>query len=123
MYQGWSIGIQGRTQEGIVLLQEAIDIWRAIGMAVAVPNYLSLLAQVYGKAGLVEEALAVLTEVPAMIDKSGERYYEAELYRIKGDLLLAQESREHGLGSSQIPYPHDEAEACFHKAIDIARQQ
>jgi hypothetical protein len=52
----------------------------------------------------------------------------------KGELLLAQESREHGLGSeeqnfggpkpqSQILYPHDEAEACFHKAIDIARQQ
>src|SRR5206468_7144152 len=48
--QGWSIGIQGRTQEGIVLLQQGIAKFRAMGMAVLVSYYLSLLAEVYGKA-------------------------------------------------------------------------
>jgi predicted ATPase len=132
--QGWSIGIQGRTQEGIVLLQQGIAIGRAMGMLVSVPYRLSLLAEVYGKAGLAEEGLAVLTEVPAMMDKSGERLYEAELYRLKGELLLAQESREHGLGSeeqnfggpkpeSQILYPHDEAGGVLSQSHYIARQQ
>ncbi len=132
--QGWSIGIQGNTQEGIVLLQQGIATVRAMGVEVTLPHRLCLLAEVYGKAGLAEEGLAVLTEVPVMMDKSGERYYEAEVYRLKGELLLAQESREHGLGSekqnvggpepqSKIVFPYDEAEACFHKAIDIARQQ
>jgi predicted ATPase len=48
------------------------------------------LAETYGKAGQAEEGLSVLTEALDFVDKTGERCYEAELYRIKGELLLAQ---------------------------------
>ena len=68
-----------------------------------------------------------------MVDKSGERFYEAELYRLNGELTLAQQSslgpgqrrkiRSHKVTNPQslTPYPQGEAEACFHKAIEVAR--
>ena len=55
--------------------------------------YLVLLAEAYGKAGQAEEGLATLAEALSVVDKSGERFYEAELYRLKGELLLAQGKR------------------------------
>ena len=50
--------------------------------------FLALLAEAYGKAGQVEEGLTALAEALAVVDKTGERYYEAELYRLKGELTL-----------------------------------
>jgi predicted ATPase len=55
------------------------------------------------------------------VDKTGERWYEAELYRLKGELLLAQESKsQKANGKSQ---KSEEAEDCFLKAIEIAQRQ
>jgi len=56
-----------------------------------------------------------------VVDNSGERFYEAELYRLKGELMLAR-SKVQSL-KSQVTAPQGEAEACFLKAIEIARQQ
>ena len=70
----------------------------------------------YGKAGQAEEGLAALAEALTVVDKSGERFYEAELYRLKGTLTL--QSQVQG-PKSQV----EEAEACFHRAIEIARRQ
>ena len=62
------------------------------------------------------------------MDRTGERYHEAELYRLKGELTLAQSSVQR-LESrvtnpqSPAPNPHAEAEACFLKAVEIARRQ
>jgi predicted ATPase len=79
--------------------------------------YLALLAEAYGKAGRAEEGLATLAEALAVVDNSGERFYEAELYRLKGELTLQQ-------GSVQdLESRGKEAEECFHKAIEVARQQ
>lgn len=52
--------------------------------------HLALLAEAYGKSGQAEEGLNVLAEAPQLVEKNDERFYEAELYRIKGELLLAQ---------------------------------
>ena len=52
------------------------------------PHFLALLAEAYGKVGQTEEGLSVLAEALALVDKTGERYYEAELYRLKGELTL-----------------------------------
>ena len=60
------------------------------GRNVARPYYLALLAEAYGKAGQVEEGLTVLAEALATVDKTGERFYEAELYRLRGELTLRQ---------------------------------
>ena len=92
------------------------------------PYFLALLATAYGKAGQAQEGLGVLTEALAGVHKNTERFCEAELHRLKGELTLAQ-SRVQRLASSvtstQHPAPSTqaEAEACFVKAIDIARCQ
>nr|NIO71038.1 tetratricopeptide repeat protein [Anaerolineae bacterium] len=67
-------------------------------------------AEAYGKAGQAEEGLSVLAEALALVEKTGERYYEAELRRLKGELLLMQGDEA-------------EAEASFDKAIEVARRQ
>ncbi len=54
------------------------------------PHFLALLATAYEKVGQAEEGLAVLAEALALVDKTGERFYEAELYRLKGQLTLKQ---------------------------------
>ena len=100
-----------------------------------------MLAEAYGKVGQVEEGLTLLAEALALVDKTGERYYEAELYRLTGELTLAQsrvQSLESGVQENQKvesscqssvpsdpsnPDPQVEAEACFLKAIEIARKQ
>jgi predicted ATPase len=96
--------------------------------------YLALLAEAYGKAGQAEEGLVVLAEALAVVDKSGERFYEAELYRLKGQLTLqsrqvegkSKASRSRSAVTSPqplAPSTQAEAEACFHRAIKIARKQ
>jgi predicted ATPase len=75
------------------------------------PHFLALLAEAYGKAGQAEEGLSVLAEALALAHSSGERYYEAEMHRLRGELLLMQGEAE------------AEAEACFSRAIEVARRQ
>ena len=82
------------------------------------PYFLALLAEAYEKAGQIEKGLTVLAEALDAVDKTGERYCEAELHRLKGELTLKQ-SRVQSLRSRV----QKEAEACFHKAIEIARHQ
>src|SRR4030095_4000200 len=65
----------------------------------------------YGKVGQAGEGLTVLAEALALVEKKEERWYEAELYRLKGELTLQQANVQR------------EAEECFHKAIEIARRQ
>ena len=92
------------------------------------PYCLALLAEAYGKAGQTEEGLT-LAEALAVVDKTGERFYEAELYRLKGELTASTKVVKSQVTSrkSQPPVPTpsipSEAEACFLKAIDIARKQ
>jgi predicted ATPase len=99
-----------------------------MGSKLSRPDHLALLAEAYGKAGQREEGLTTLAEALALVDETGERFYEAELYRLKGQLTLQKLS----VASSQlsgpnpqslVPNPHAEAEACFQKAIAIARRQ
>jgi predicted ATPase len=74
--------------------------------------YLAELAEVYGKVRQVEEGLAVLTEALALVHSTQERWWEAELHRLKGELLL-----------QQFPDNAAEAESYFHQAISIAQNQ
>jgi predicted ATPase len=99
--------------DGIALMQEGLTGWRATGAELFVPFYLALLAEAYGEAGRSAEGLAALDEALAIVDKGGkdgERLWDAELCRIKGELLL---------GSSHPA----QAEACFQEALQIARAQ
>ena len=71
-----------------------------------------MLAEAYGKVGPAEEGLRVLAEALAAVDKSGGRFWEAELSRLKGELLLMRPVCD-----------EPEAEACFRQAFDIAHRQ
>ena len=75
----------------------------------------------------MKAGLATVAEALDIVHTSEERWFAAELYRLKGDLLLAQEGKnQKAKGKSEklkIPSPHAEAEECFQKALDIARRQ
>jgi DNA-binding SARP family transcriptional activator/predicted ATPase len=109
--RGWALAGQGQTEEGIAQIREGIAISRATGAELQVPISHAMLAEACGKAGRVEEGLAALTEALATTHRTGERWSEAELHRLKGELLWVQ-----GADAG-------EAEACFQHAIQVAHQQ
>ena len=86
--QGWALAEQGQSEEGISQIRQGLATYQAIGAGIFQSYYLVLLAEAYGKAGQAEEGLAALAEALTVVDKSGERFYEAELYRLKGELTL-----------------------------------
>ena len=79
--------------------------------------FLALLAEAHGQAGQAEEGLATLAEALAFVEQTEERFYEAELYRLTGELSLQSQA------AGQKSKVEEEAEACFQKALDIARDQ
>jgi len=110
--RGSVLAEQGQRAEGIAQMRQGIAAWRATGAELQRPYYLALLAEPCGKGGQAEEGLSVLAEALTAVHKTGERQHEAELYRLKGELLLKQ-----GVPDEQ------EAESCLRQAIDVARQQ
>jgi predicted ATPase len=93
-------------------MHQGLSAWQATGARLAWPGWLLLLAEAYGNAGRVGEGLRVLAEALAAVHKSGERRWEAELYRLKGELLLVLSQEKEA-----------EAEACFRQSLAIARCQ
>jgi len=127
--RGWALAMQGQEGEGIQQIQQGLAAGRATGMELWRPYHLALLAEAYGKTGQIEEGLNALAEALGLVNKTGERMYEAELYRLKGTLMLqkfqvsgSKFQVENSLGSS-VQSLESEAEECFLKAIEIARQQ
>ncbi len=132
--RGGALVEQGQGEEGIAQIHQGLVAYRNTGAEGWRLYFLALLAEGYGKVEQPEEGLAVLVEALATVDKSGERVVEAELYRLKGELILQQESKEQRAGSKEqklenidprslTPDAQGEAEACFLKAIDIAQRQ
>ena len=115
--RGWALAEQGQRAEGITQISQGLAAQQAAGTQAARPYFLALLAEVYGKAEKVEEGLRILTEALAIAHKTGERFYAAELWRLKGELTLAQSSVQNPASRGK------EAEECFLQAIDIARGQ
>ncbi len=132
--RGWALVEQGQGQEGIAEIRQGLDTFRSMGQEMWLPYFLALLAEAYGKVGQTEEGLAVLAEALATVDKTGGHFSEAELYRLKGQLMLQSQSSPRQVKTGQdksedtgpqppTPDPQAEVEACFLKAIDIARRQ
>jgi predicted ATPase len=110
--RGWALAHQGQAQEGIEQMHQGSRAFRASGAESNQSYLLALLAKAHGTLGEPEAGLMVLTEALALMDTTGERWYEAELYRLKGELLLQQSSDNQA-----------EAETCFQQAISVARSQ
>jgi class 3 adenylate cyclase/predicted ATPase len=112
MLRGWTLAHQGQAQEGIEQIAQGLMNYRATGAEVMQPYFLALLADAHGTMEQPEAGLTALIEALTLTDTTGERWYEAELYRLKGELLLQQSVSN-----------HTEAESCFHHAIAIAHNQ
>jgi predicted ATPase len=126
--RGWALILQEHQEEGIAQMGEGLAAHRLTGAEVILPHFLALLVEAFAKAGQVEEGLRVLDEALAVVHRNGERYYLAELYRIKGELLLLQATNQRltraAAGGQAVLDPRAaQAEECFHQSIKIARQQ
>jgi tetratricopeptide (TPR) repeat protein len=141
-HQGWALGARGQHEHGISQLREDLAICRAAGAESWVPYYLALLAETQAKAGQSNEGLRTGTEALEMSNRRGNRWYEAELYRLRGEILLAQEDKEQRAKSEEqggkneergakgetdprflTSNPQADAEASFLRAIEVSRCQ
>ena len=104
--------MQGQVEEGLEQISQGLESWKATGAEHPRPFNLALLAEVYGKAHQPDAGLTAVTDALALVAQYGERYYEAELHRLKGELLLSQSIANAA-----------EAKACFQQAITIAQSQ
>jgi predicted ATPase len=112
MLRGWTLVQQGQARVGIEQIIQSSIAFRATGAELTRPYHLALLAEAYGTLGQPEAGLVVLTESLMRVDTTGERWYEPELYRLKGALLLQQSLDNQA-----------EAESCFRHALDLTRNQ
>lgn len=111
--QGWVLAAEGETSAGIAAIRRGLEDWRAAGAKIIQPYHLALLAQAYAKDGQPDAGLGVLGEAQAEVRHTGERWYEAEIYRLEGELRLQQDGSE----------ASGAAETCFRQALEIARRQ
>src|SRR5262245_29696088 len=110
--RGAALVAQGQGEAGIAQMHQGLAAIRATGQRLSLSAYLARLAEACGNSGQAEEGLRLLAEALVHVDHTGERYYEAEVYRLKGELLLRQ----------AVP-DSLQAETCFQQGLTIARHQ
>jgi predicted ATPase len=110
--RGWAVAVQGQAAEGIAQIHQGLEAWRTVWAEVLRPFWLALLAEAYAAGDDPADGLHRLAEALVLVEATGERWYEAEIYRLRGVLLLQHAVAEPG-----------EAEACFQQALTIARRQ
>lgn len=128
--RGWALVEQGLHEEGIEQMRQGLADHEATGTRLTRAHFLALLAEALGKARQVEEGLRVLEEALELAHRTGEKYFLAELYRIKGELLLTHTTDYDGSRAGthikrvgQSEQPDTAAEKCFDQSIRIAQQQ
>jgi adenylate cyclase len=125
--RGWALAKQGSREEGLAQIEQGLAFYGADVGEHILPYFLALLAETQRDMGRIPDALQSLTKALALAEKNGEHFYDAELYRLKGELTL--QSSVLRLGSSVtnpqslMPDAQVEAEGYFLKAIDIAQKQ
>jgi len=126
---GWALIEQGLGEKAIEPMRQGLAARRATGTELMRPHLLAQLAESLEKTCQPEEGLGILEEALATAHRTGERYYEAELYRLKGELLLMQpRSRRVLLAATggKVVAPATvvaNAASCFNQAILVARRQ
>jgi predicted ATPase len=110
--RGWALAMQGQGAEGLTQLRQGLDAYRVTGAAFQRPHFLGMLAEVHRSLEQPEAGLTALREALTLVETTGERYYEAELHRLQGELLLQHAAPE-----------VSHAEACFQQSLAIARRQ
>jgi predicted ATPase len=112
MMRGWVLAMQGDAVTGVAHIRQGLEAMQRISQKLYRPYYLSLLAEAYSQAGQIEAGLSTLAEALTLVEATDERWWEAELYRLQGELFL------------RLTHPDiSQATACFHQALDVARRQ
>jgi len=109
--EGWAVGREGSPEAGAAAILRALDALLSIGVRLYRPYYLALLADVEGRAGLHDAALAHVSEALCEAEDRGERWYAAELHRLRGELTL------------RLGRDASAAEPAFQAALGLARRQ
>ncbi len=113
---GWALTEQGKMEEGIDQMRQGLTALRSTGAEVSLPILLGETAEACGKAGRTGEGLELLAEALATVHKTGEGFFKAELYRLKGELTFQLQVESH---KSKV----EETEEYFLEAIKVARRQ
>jgi predicted ATPase len=112
LLRGWALAESGQWEEGITQIRQGLPAYRATGATAYRPYYLALLAEASIQVGQTAEGLEALAEALTTVARSGVPWWEAELHRLRGELLLQHAVAQPG-----------EAEACFQQALTVARRQ
>jgi predicted ATPase len=113
--RGWSLSEQGCAGEGICHIRQGLAGWQATGALSHRPYHLALLAEALARDSRVRDGLTALAEAWALCTALGERFLEAELHRLHGELLLAGAEADASVWGA--------AGAFFRQALDVARAQ
>jgi adenylate cyclase len=111
-FRGWALAMQGQGEAGMAQVRQGIASLRATGAAVFVPYFGTMLADICDLLGHTEDGLQALAEAHTIAEQHEERWWEAEVHRLRGVLLLRQ----------SMPR-QEEAEAWLQRALDVARRQ
>jgi predicted ATPase len=149
---GWALVVQGQAEEGIRQMERGLQATETIGVELYRPYFLARLAEAHASLGQIEKGLRVLRKALEVVERNEERIWEAEIHRLQGDLGLLQAGvegplgwasprgreapapsrspgtrsasrRPGGRGGSEVREADSWAEACFRRAIDVARRQ
>jgi predicted ATPase len=112
LFRGWALAMQGQGEVGMAQVRQGITAVRATGQTLAVPYFCTVLAEVCAHLGQTEDGLQALAEAHTLVQQHEERYWEAEVCRLRGVLLLKQPG-----------IPQAEAEAWLQRALNVARRQ
>ena len=108
--KGWALAELGQADDGVDLIDEETAVLSTARAKVWLTHNLATLAEARATAGRIDEGLKAVAEALHLLQESGECFWEAEIYRVRGELLLKQNESN-----------RDEAQASFERAIQIAR--
>jgi serine phosphatase RsbU (regulator of sigma subunit) len=111
LFRAAGLLLHGQLEKGLLQFQQGLAAYRATGANLGLPYYLGILGEAFTKARRFDDSRRVIAEALDLVEQNDERFHEAELHRLHGELHLAES--------------HDEAaaSACFQRAIELARQQ
>jgi predicted ATPase len=112
LHKGAALSLEGRMDDAIPVLLEGLQSFRATGAGLRIPYYLGMLGDAYTRAGRFEDAHRALDEALGTAEKNDDGFQGAELHRLAGELVL-----------SESPEDAAAAEACFMRAINLARRR
>jgi predicted ATPase len=110
--RGWALALQGQGEEGLTQVRQGITAWKATGAALGLPFLYTVLADVYAHLSYTEDGLQALAGAHTLVEQQEERFWEAEVSRLQGVLLLRQTMTQ-----------QEEAETWLQRAVDVARRQ